>query len=164
MPSTPTLSRSLIHRALASDLVDRLTAPHGVDRYLELIDPSWVVRPDPKTSTPPSPNGTMRAATVVPEAPNRGADVDSATTETGVVVTFARSELTAPVDGTLLASAEAAGLTPKTRCRRGICGTCTTPKLAGTTRNTITGETSTAPGPIRICVTEACDDDLVLDL
>jgi ferredoxin-NADP reductase len=36
--------RSPIRRALASGLVDRLCAPHGVDRYLELIDPNLVVR------------------------------------------------------------------------------------------------------------------------
>ncbi|CAN5702775.1 ferredoxin reductase [soil metagenome] len=40
----PTRPRRLVRRALASDLVDRLTAPHGVDRYLELVDPRWVVR------------------------------------------------------------------------------------------------------------------------
>ena len=36
-------TRNLVRRALASGLVDRLTAPHGVDRYLELVDPLWVV-------------------------------------------------------------------------------------------------------------------------
>lgn len=35
--------RNLLRRALASPLADRLTAPHGVDRYLELIDPRWAV-------------------------------------------------------------------------------------------------------------------------
>ena len=35
---------TILRKALASDLVDRLTAPHGVDRYLELIDPTWTVR------------------------------------------------------------------------------------------------------------------------
>ena len=35
---------ALLRKALASDLVDRLTAPHGVDRYLELVDPTWTVR------------------------------------------------------------------------------------------------------------------------
>ncbi|HEX2577133.1 MAG TPA: ferredoxin reductase [Aquihabitans sp.] len=36
--------RGVLRRVLASELVDRLTAPHGVDRYLELVDPRWVVR------------------------------------------------------------------------------------------------------------------------
>ena len=35
---------ALVRRALASDLVDRLTAPHGIDRYLELVHPTWTVR------------------------------------------------------------------------------------------------------------------------
>lgn len=34
----------MVRRALASDLVDKLAAPHGIDRYLELVDPRWVVR------------------------------------------------------------------------------------------------------------------------
>jgi ferredoxin-NADP reductase len=42
--TVPAPKRSLLRRALASDLVDRLTAPHGVDRYLELVDPRWLVR------------------------------------------------------------------------------------------------------------------------
>jgi ferredoxin-NADP reductase len=33
----------LVRRALTSSLVDSLTAPHGVDRYLELVDPHWTV-------------------------------------------------------------------------------------------------------------------------
>ena len=41
---TPPRPRTLVRRALASGLVDRLTAPHGVDRYLEWLDPRWVVR------------------------------------------------------------------------------------------------------------------------
>ena len=41
---TPVRPRRIVRRALASGLVDKLTAPHGVDRYLELVDPRWVVR------------------------------------------------------------------------------------------------------------------------
>ena len=33
----------LVRRALTSSLVGSLTAPHGVDRYLELVDPRWTV-------------------------------------------------------------------------------------------------------------------------
>ena len=166
VPTSTIRPRSLVRRALASDLVDRLTAPHGVDRYLELIDPSWTVRPDRGGSTD-SDGSTLPTLTVIPEAPSPGeTDAGSAATaaETGVVISFARSQLTAPVDGTLLTTAEAAGLTPKNRCRRGICGTCTTHKLSGATRNSITGETSDEPRPIRICVTEPCGDDVTLDL
>src|ERR671934_2947995 len=41
-PLTP--PRSLGHRLLGSGLLEALAAPHGVDRYLELIRPSWSLR------------------------------------------------------------------------------------------------------------------------
>ncbi len=39
LPRTPV--RRLGRRVLGSSLVDVLTAPHGVDRYLELVRPAW---------------------------------------------------------------------------------------------------------------------------
>jgi stearoyl-CoA 9-desaturase NADPH oxidoreductase len=38
---TETLSRGFRDRVLASPLVDLLTGPHGVDRYTELVEPTW---------------------------------------------------------------------------------------------------------------------------
>jgi stearoyl-CoA 9-desaturase NADPH oxidoreductase len=38
---TQTLSRGFRDRVLASPLVDLLTGPHGVDRYTELVEPTW---------------------------------------------------------------------------------------------------------------------------
>ncbi|MBS1847479.1 MAG: iron-sulfur cluster-binding domain-containing protein [Actinobacteria bacterium] len=37
------IDRPLVHRLLTSPLVGTLTAPHGVDRYLELVDPGMAV-------------------------------------------------------------------------------------------------------------------------
>jgi stearoyl-CoA 9-desaturase NADPH oxidoreductase len=34
----------LVRSVLASPVVDTLTAPHGIDRYLELVNPMWAVR------------------------------------------------------------------------------------------------------------------------
>jgi len=86
------------------------------------------------------------------------ADGDTNATATGTV-TFARSGLTAVAEGNLLETAEAAGLTPRFGCRRGICGTCTTTKTAGTVRNLVTGQPSSADRePIRLCVSQACGD------
>src|SRR4051794_41701111 len=34
-------AQTLTRRVLASPLVDLLTGPHGVDRYTELVDPTW---------------------------------------------------------------------------------------------------------------------------
>ncbi|HEY5319188.1 MAG TPA: 2Fe-2S iron-sulfur cluster-binding protein, partial [Solirubrobacteraceae bacterium] len=69
-------------------------------------------------------------------------------------VVFGRSGLDAPNTGaTLLEQAQAAGLTPAHGCRMGICHTCTCRKLAGETRNVLTGEVSCAEDvDIQICV------------
>ncbi len=75
------------------------------------------------------------------------------------VVRFERAGTAVPATGTLLETAEAAGLAPKFGCRRGICGTCTSTKTAGVVRNVVTGEASSADAaPIRLCVSVACGD------
>jgi ferredoxin-NADP reductase len=38
---TQTFTRTIAKRVLSSDLVDLLTGPHGVDRYTELVTPTW---------------------------------------------------------------------------------------------------------------------------
>ena len=38
---TQTLKPRLVDRVLRSSLVDLLTGPHGVDRYTELVEPTW---------------------------------------------------------------------------------------------------------------------------
>jgi stearoyl-CoA 9-desaturase NADPH oxidoreductase len=80
-------------------------------------------------------------------------------------VRFARSGVEA--DGTgapLLDQAEAAGLTPQSGCRMGICHTCTCRKLEGAVRDVRTGEVSTAPDElIQICV-NAPVGDVTLDI
>jgi ferredoxin-NADP reductase len=59
----------------------------------------------------------------------------------------------------LLQQAEAAGLSPAYGCRMGICHTCTCRKVAGTHRNLVTGEVSSAPGEeIQLCVSAALGD------
>ena len=77
-------------------------------------------------------------------------------------VSFARSGTAAPSVGTILETAEAAGLTPAFGCRRGICGTCTTTKASGRVRDVVTGERSAADaGPIRLCTSIACGEVVV---
>lgn len=59
----------------------------------------------------------------------------------------------------LLEQAEDAGLQPEYGCRMGICHTCTCRKVAGTHRNLITGEVSSAPDEeIQLCVSAALGD------
>jgi ferredoxin-NADP reductase len=59
----------------------------------------------------------------------------------------------------LLVQAEAAGLRPEYGCRMGICHTCTCRKRAGTHKNLLTGEVSSAPDEeIQLCVSAALGD------
>jgi ferredoxin-NADP reductase len=59
----------------------------------------------------------------------------------------------------LLEQAEAAGLSPEFGCRMGICHTCTCRKRAGTHKNLVTGEVSSAPDEeIQLCVSAALGD------
>jgi ferredoxin-NADP reductase len=78
---------------------------------------------------------------------------------------FARSGVEAAgTPAPLLDQAEAAGLTPKSGCRMGICHTCTCRKLAGAVRDVRTGEVSAAPDElIQICVS-APVGDVTLDI
>lgn len=80
-------------------------------------------------------------------------------------VQFARSGRAAPNSGdTLLDQAEAAGLTPQSGCRMGICHTCSCRKVAGSVRDIRTGEVSDAPDElIQICVNVPVGD-VTLDI
>jgi ferredoxin-NADP reductase len=64
----------------------------------------------------------------------------------------------------LLEQAEQAGLSPQFGCRMGICHTCTCRKTAGSVRNLVTGEVSSAEEEdIQICVSVPVGD-VELDL
>jgi hypothetical protein len=41
--STRNFAQTLRKRVLGSDLLDLLTGPHGVDRYTELVAPTWTL-------------------------------------------------------------------------------------------------------------------------
>jgi ferredoxin-NADP reductase len=78
----------------------------------------------------------------------------------GGTVTFAQSAVEVVDDGrSLLEQAEAAGLTPESGCRMGICHTCTRRKTSGAVKNLITGAVSTSDGEdVQICVTAPVGD------
>jgi ferredoxin-NADP reductase len=84
---------------------------------------------------------------------------------TGGTVTFTNSNIAVTDDGQpLLVQAEAAGLTPESGCRMGICHSCTRFKTRGAVRNLITGAVSDADcEDIQICVT-APVGDVAIDL
>jgi ferredoxin-NADP reductase len=59
----------------------------------------------------------------------------------------------------LLEQAEEAGVPAEFGCRMGICHTCTCRKVAGTHKNLVTGEVSSAPDEeIQLCVSAALGD------
>ena len=177
-------------RTAAGALLDRLFAPHGPSAYFQWVRPTdrrgadTEVRQDVDLDlTTQQPDGPGDAGAHDASARHRRSAGDSPRTQatrstpgtaastpgsrsaavaTGEV-SFARSGLTAVAEGSLLETAEAAGLSPRNRCRRGICGTCTTPKLSGTVADLRTGETTDGAGPIRICVSVA-RGDVALDL
>jgi ferredoxin-NADP reductase len=99
---------------------------------------------------PPAPAAAVPGAA---EAPPTGA------------IRFARSNAAAANSGaTLLDQAEAAGLTPQSGCRMGICHTCSCRKLEGAVRDVRTGQVSTAPDEqIQICVSVPVGD-VTLDI
>ncbi|MDT5361090.1 MAG: stearoyl-CoA 9-desaturase oxidoreductase [Mycobacterium sp.] len=78
----------------------------------------------------------------------------------GSRVAFADSGVDVTDDGrSLLEQAEAAGLSPESGCRMGICHTCTRRKTSGAVKNLITGAVSTADEEdVQICVTAPVGD------
>jgi stearoyl-CoA 9-desaturase NADPH oxidoreductase len=80
-------------------------------------------------------------------------------------VRLADSDIDFENDGRpLLIQAEDAGLAPEFGCRMGICKTCTTRKLTGSTQSLVTGEVSVDDDQdIQICVSVALGD-VELDL
>jgi ferredoxin-NADP reductase len=75
-------------------------------------------------------------------------------------VRFGASEIGVASDGSpLLVQAEAAGLTPLSGCRMGICHTCTRRLCAGVVRDAVTGSLTNGPDVnIRICVSVPVGD------
>ena len=153
--------------SLLASVAERLFTPHGLDAYTRWLGPGSLERSSaPITNREASSSGrrvvagaavsTTRSASAVgllerPEASESP-------------VRFARSGTESMEPGpNLLEIAEEAAVEVRSRCRRGICGTCTTPLVEGTVRDLRTGDEATAPTPIRLCVSEPCGP-VTLDL
>ncbi|MBW3619478.1 MAG: ferredoxin reductase [Actinobacteria bacterium] len=91
--------------------------------------------------------------------------VPSADADADGMVRLCGSDIEVENDGRpLLVQAEDAGLEPEYGCRMGICKTCTTRKIAGTTQNLSSGDVSQEDDEdIQICVSVALGD-VELDL
>jgi ferredoxin-NADP reductase len=157
------------HQIFADELADVATTGYGVDLHLlhpELGDPAltpmfleklvpnfrdvatWACGPAPLIEAVNAAYNGSDALRVEYFQPPKVSG------KSGGEVTFATAGTSAENTGdTLLAQAEAAGLTPTFGCRMGICFSCTSRKTEGTVRNILTGETSSLPDEdIRICV------------
>ncbi|BBZ62086.1 ferredoxin reductase [Mycolicibacterium monacense] len=85
---------------------------------------------------------------------------DAPTEASGGQVSFADSGVAVTDDGRpLLEQAEAAGLTPESGCRMGICHSCTRRKTSGVVKNLITGAVSGVDEEdVQICVSAPVGD------
>lgn len=82
------------------------------------------------------------------------------------VATFADSAVSVETDGDtpLLEVAEAAGLSPRFGCRRGVCRRCAVDMTCGSVRNLADGTRTDTPGArVKICV-NAADGDVTLPI
>jgi ferredoxin-NADP reductase len=138
-------------RAAGIDPADARTFASGPNGLLDAVRETWA-REDL--------DARLHVETFAPPAPPVAAPGDA----TGSVA-FARSGRAAPNSGApLLDQAEAAGLTPQSGCRMGICHTCSCRKVAGAVRDVRTGEVSDAPDElIQICVNVPVGD-VTLDI
>jgi ferredoxin-NADP reductase len=80
--------------------------------------------------------------------------------QSGGLVAFTDSSVAVSDDGRpLLDQAEAAGLTPESGCRMGVCHSCTRRKTRGAVKNLITGTVSSADEEdVQICVSVPVGD------
>ena len=169
-------ARSPEHQIFAEELADVRASGYGVDVHLlhpELgapaLSPMWLerlvpgYRGVPTWACGPAPlieavraaydgSDALRIEYFKPPAAGGGA--------AGGRVRFTGSGTTADNTGApLLDQAEAAGLTPESGCRRGICFTCTARKSEGTVRNVVTGAESSLPDEdIQVCVSAPVGD------
>lgn len=164
------------HQIFASELADVAASGNGIDLHLlhpELGDPAlspawlerlvpgyldvptWACGPAPLIEAVHGAYGDSAALHVEYFKPPR-----TGGGEVGGEVTFARSGRTAPNTGeSLLAQAEALGLSPESGCRMGICFSCVSRKEEGTVRDVVSGAASSLPDEeIRVCVSAPVGD------
>ncbi|WP_244929374.1 ferredoxin reductase [Nocardioides sp. W7] len=164
------------HQIFAGELEEARRSGHGIDVHLlhpELGDPAlspaylhrlvpgyrdvatWACGPAPlMEAVLASYDGSEALRTEYFRPPRAG------TGASGGELVFSRSGAAAANSGApLLEQAEAAGLTPESGCRMGICLSCVSRKSEGTVRNVVTGEESSLPDEdIRICVSAPVGD------
>jgi len=109
---------------------------------------------------PPINPGIVGTSTVPPHQPPGPAG-------TGPAVAFSRSGLTVHWSSryeSILELAEACNVPTRFSCRSGVCHTCVTQVIAGTTTYTQPPLEPPADGTVLICTAEPVDEEVVLDL
>jgi ferredoxin-NADP reductase/MOSC domain-containing protein YiiM len=109
---------------------------------------------------PPINPGIVGTSTVPPHQPPGPAG-------TGPAVAFSRSGLTVSWSSryeSILELAEACDVPTRFSCRSGVCHTCVTQVIAGTTTYTQPPLEPPADGTVLICTAEPVDEEVVLDL
>ncbi len=109
---------------------------------------------------PPINPGIVGTSTVPPHQPPGPAG-------TGPAVAFSRSGLTVHWSSryeSILELAEACDVPTRFSCRSGVCHTCVTQVIAGTTTYTQPPLEPPADGTVLICTAEPVDEEVVLDL
>ncbi|MCW2651212.1 MAG: stearoyl-CoA 9-desaturase oxidoreductase [Mycobacterium sp.] len=172
---------ALIHYARSADEAcyrDELAAMtgvrvlHGYTRSPETADLNGHFGPDHLTAALPSPEAVYvcgppsLAESVRQHCDNVASEsfvppvFDVPAVASGGEVAFNESGLIRTDDGRpLLEQAEAAGLTPESGCRMGICHSCTRRKKRGAVKNLITGAISAADEEdVQICVSVPVGD------
>ena len=111
----------------------------GPPGLIDAVRTAWATAPD-----------RLRTESFAPPVAPVGDDMPEG------MLTFARTGRSAHNDGaTLLDQAEAAGLTPESGCRMGICHSCTTTKHAGAVRDIRTGEIDEREGcEVQLCISQ----------
>jgi ferredoxin-NADP reductase len=141
-------------RAPAGSDLDGRFGPGHLALAMPDADAVFVCGPPPLVDAVREHCANVRSESFVPPA------FDVPAKASGGSVTFADSGVEVTDDGRpLLEQAEAAGLTPESGCRMGICHSCTRRKTHGVVRNLITGAVSSAEQEdVQICVTVPVGD------
>ena len=137
----------------AGDLVGHFDAEH-LDAAMPAPDAVYVCGPPALVEAVRTHCPGAKSESFVPPAFTVTAE------SSGGRVTFTDTNVAVTDDGRpILEQAEAAGLTPESGCRMGICHTCTRRKTRGVVKNLITGAVSTAEEEdVQICVTAPVGD------
>jgi ferredoxin-NADP reductase len=126
--------------AYVADWAQRETLACGPDGFMKMIETMFAA-------------AGRREQLLCESFGRRAAAIDPLAAAHAVIAEQSEQVFTALAGQSLLEAAEAAGLTPRFGCRRGICRTCQCRKRSGSVRNLLTGQLSGAGEElIQLCI------------